>query len=91
MDYDSPKMEGLWPSEEECPGFKYASDAMLSMTTHMCGNLHGLDATYHATARLTLPPHLHLLCVSYHVVSLVAAQQSCSQRKHTLLDAETLC
>ena len=22
MGYDNPRMEGLWPSEEECPGFK---------------------------------------------------------------------
>lgn len=22
MGYDSPRMEGLWPTEEECPGFK---------------------------------------------------------------------
>lgn len=74
MDYDSPKMEGIWPSEEECPGFKYASVEVSCMITHMCENVHGLDATYHATARLMLPPHQHLLYVSYRVVSLVAAQ-----------------
>ena len=22
--YDLPRMEGLWPSEKQCPGFKYA-------------------------------------------------------------------
>ena len=22
MGFDNPRMEGLWPTEEECPGFK---------------------------------------------------------------------
>ena len=38
--YDLPRMEGLWPSEKQCPGFKYASPAQslndLEVTACQC-------------------------------------------------------
>ena len=35
MSYDSPRMEGLWPSEEECPGFKY-TPFVCQCSVHAC-------------------------------------------------------
>lgn len=36
MGYDNPRMEGLWPTEEECPGFKYVSCLRLLSRVHAC-------------------------------------------------------
>ena len=40
--YDLPRMEGLWPSEKQCPGFKYAH-SVRAKHAYMHGSRHALQ------------------------------------------------
>ncbi len=44
--YDLPRMEGLWPSEKQCPGFKYAHSVRVEHA-YMHNSLHALQLAKH--------------------------------------------
>lgn len=71
MGFDTPRMEGLWPTEEECPGFKY------TLTCSAPGSLYIIwQYVYHNTAftiilsslfAATSPTYIGVGMVTHHL------------------------
>ena len=72
--YDLPRMEGLWPSEKQCPGFKY-----VTASVHLCTPVSALRSSWHMFQTLKL---LHTLSAepenTSHAVCMTSWQECSS-------------
>ena len=76
--YDLPRMEGLWPSDKQCPGFKY-----VTASVHLCTPVSALRSSWHMSKSLELlhtsptgvQSPTHVSCGLHVVLAEVQLQQ----------------